>query len=204
MIDILEHGHKMLVWLSEETQEEYFGELQRSGFEVDFNLLSAYSEQEKNSSTLFEELCEHIEKNQIKFIFFDNITTSKWYGLTSNQQQAESADRLKTLVNKTGVIAIIFAHTKSSISDNYDRIVDDTDIRGNTSIVNMSQFTYTMQRIFQNNLIVPTIKIGKSRSQNIKNRIFKLEFHEKFRMYACDRPIDFNDFKNMFKERNKV
>ncbi len=214
LIDILDHdkqNRNVLLQLSEETTADFNTELCFSQYEnsnlENLKLISELGGKllEINHVDKFLEYMEFVITNQeIKLWVIDNITTSKLYADKTPQDQAATAIKIKTLASKLNIPVIIFAHTGAQVSDNMGRLIEDNDIRGSKTIINLTQFLYIMQRFVLKDVIFPTIKISKHRGQMVDNKIYRLDFNKKVRIILTDHLLPFEEFKEAFKGRNTL
>jgi KaiC/GvpD/RAD55 family RecA-like ATPase len=203
LIDIMKMGQKIFLWLSEDSKLSYLAELNKAYGEFDLEKLVTYSEQDGKVKNLLAEIEKRIIEKEIKFLFFDNITTSAWYG-NSPDKQHESALKLKEFVNKTGVTLVLFAHTDSKIIESHSSQIDQTQIRGSKTIVNLTDFLYILQRFSVQDKIVPTIRVVKYRSQNPKDRLFRLAYSERNRIYWADTILSFDEFNEIYNMSDRM
>lgn len=201
-IDLIERDKKIFLWLSEETQEEYLGELSRTGFDFDLGKIHILSEMDTTISSL-ESLKLYIIEHNIDFLFLDNLTTSGWYG-EDIKSQTSKTEELMRFVKDTGVSLITFAHTDSKVSENHHSMISMYDIRGSRKIINCSHFIYIMQNVFVDTERYQFMSIAKSRTQSVVQKIFRMIYAPKSRVFAGDKPVSFEDFKGLFAKRNRL
>ena len=206
IIDIVEFNpdKKILVWLSEESEKDFLTEFyikQHSNKKLkNVGLVSEIDQNNKSSTQIGKLFFEAIKDRDI--VLFDNITTSIFYMDKTAIQQSTLSKRLKELALKENVAMIVIAHTSAEITSGVRREIEMNDIRGNKSIVNLSHFFYIIQNFHIDKTIFTTIKITKHRGQECDHRMFCLAYVKEARIYAVDRPIDYNEFKEAFKSRN--
>lgn len=199
---------KILLWLSEETLEDFENDLADNPLMVACcKNLVIFSEQDsytqvssvKNKA---EFICENIIKSQCDLFIFDNITTSQCYGASFEAQDSFS-NSFKSLLTKTKSSALLLAHTGSSIKEGYASMIDQNDIRGSKSIVNISQFLYVLQGFHIEKNLVNTIKIIKHRSYTPDSKIFMFKFNKKNRIYDFDVEVSFAQFNKLYQKQNR-
>lgn len=214
LIDILPkvpRGKKLLLWLSEETAEEFFVEINKSGLIEHgrplLDKLDIFSEQEHiddSAQQLEFKMSEFVKSGQYGFLIFDNLTTSEMYMGRKPNEQGAFSKRLKAKIQETRIPLLIVAHTKAEVTDNMHRLIESNDIRDSKSIVNLAQFIYVLQTFYINEKRINTLRIVKNRGQLVEQSMFVLKFEPKTFLFGTDRAIDFNEFKSIFKERNKL
>jgi predicted ATP-dependent serine protease len=203
MVELLQNGKKCFLWLSEETEEEYLGEFNFCNLEFEQGDFKIFSELEYKSNNLIGEIKKCIIENNIKYLFFDNLTTSPWYS-DDTKLQAKKVAELKQLISETGVCLIIFCHTDAKVGETFG-LIDQNNIRGNKSITNNAHFIYVLQQ-FENDFdgIISVIRIIKNRTQNPQHKIFRLNYLKDKRVYVGDEAITFERFKEYFTGRNRL
>ena len=195
---------KILVWLTEETTEDFkraFYESVPAGEHLKNVKISCQVGVTDSPEKIMADFTEMIEHFDIDIVICDNITTSsKLYQDESIARQSTTMTWLKSLTKITTVFCI--AHTNTSDFNN--RLLDENDIRGGKTAVNLTEFLYVMQPIQINNTLHQFILIKKHRNQKVENKFFKLNYDHRLMAFANDYPTDFEFIKNVFKDRNKL
>ncbi len=210
LIDVLcnSNKRKILLWLSEESKNEFLTEFYKSRFK-DFtnDQLLVFSEMDYDNITdsqILPTIEQIVSENNVDILFYDNITTSKIYMDKKISEQSSNAKKIKRLSHDLDIPVIVMAHTGAMITENYNSIISMNDIRGCKSIVNFAQFFYIMQTFHQGEKRFSTIRITKHRGQSIAGAIYKIEYAAKPRIYACSPAISFSQFSEAYKQRNKL
>ena len=192
------------VWLSEETIEEY-RRMFSMGVPSHERLLNtnAYSEQD-NLQVSEMHFFEWVEMIRPDIFIFDNITTSKFYEGKRPEQQAQFATKLKHLIKKINCAGIIIAHSDSQQTNQRGGLLDINNIRGSKTICNLTEFAYLLQTFDTPKEKYTTIRIAKSRTQDIVHPIYVLQYEPRTRSYVSDSAIQFEKFKEAFNERYKL
>lgn len=212
IVDVLARtpkGKKVLMWLSEESTDEFIVEIAKTGLishgrEL-FTKMDIISEQEMENSdpkAMISKLNELMASGKYGFLFFDNITTSEIYMDRSANVQALVAKKIKAIIQKANVPAVLIAHTGAQVTDTMNRMIESNDIRGSKTIINLSQFIYILQTFYILKKRVPTLRTIKHRGQLVEENIFQLNFNKETFIFDGDRALDFKDFKEIFKARN--
>jgi archaellum biogenesis ATPase FlaH len=216
VIDLLECGANVLLWLSEETTEQYLIEFEKSGYdnyeeesftiysEVDYRLDNLDKEVEEQSNSIAEDIDTLVMAREIDIIIYDNITTSIFYMQRPPYQQASFAWKLKSKANSWALPMVIIAHTNDKVSEDNHDMIRMNDIKGSKDIINMAEFVYVMQSLFVQNERYNFLKIAKHRSQSIDKSFFQLVYHKKAKIFYNTPASDFEEFKKIFKERRKL
>lgn len=218
ILDALIHNpdKKVLLFLTEETTLDFVKEFALTGFRREnladhFKIVSAMDE-----DTMFsiEDIGSLIKEFKPDLLFLDNITTASFYASSRPSEQTEVVHRLKHLIKEANIPLFLILHTGSEVVDNMNRLIEMNDVRGSKHIVNIAEFFYAAQSIhFQTYdsltkkhrpAIFPTIHIKKHRGEHCEERLFSLVYDSKKRCYTSDQFLPFNDFKEMFKDRNKL
>ncbi len=199
----------ILVWLSEESSDDFKTEMAKIGLPQEIlNRVHVASEQDeefrKESRNLL--LGEAIRLSDPALILFDNITTSCFYLGRTIEEQDNFANGLKGRAKKNNIPFILIAHTggESQLSK---RMLEANDIRGSKSVVNLAEFTYILQTFpiydeaEKRTYKFPTIRIVKHRGYDVGQIFWKLKFNRETMSFMEDRPIDWNEFKSIFKQQ---
>jgi len=206
-------GSKMAgIWLSEETTQEFKMEFSRTQYEdrtdnfhVASELNPAIRERVKTPKGFLNVICQYIEKLNLKLLFIDNITTSYAYvNGRGIENQNEIANGLKDIASKYSIPIVVIAHTNAEISDNFNGIISSNHIRGSKLITLIAEFLYILQRVIINEKIIPLIRVEKHRGQEVKSNLHELGYIASRRIFGCDMPVNFNEFRDMFRDRNKL
>lgn len=199
---------KLLCWLSEESKLDFLTEFVQSNYNKsiarNINIISELEMPEEVIGQSQMELLyfkHNLSNDEHKIIFIDNITTSKFYNDRSPVEQSNFIMMLKGIAKDRDIPIVLVAHTKHDVSDNMSRLITENDIRGNKSIVNIVQFQYILQRFKGASRFYPTIRTVKHRGQNPNDKLFYLEFSKEKLEYVSDKKIEFELFKQVFKER---
>ena len=200
-------GKKIAVYLSEETVEDFWTEISYSNMPQEL-IDSVYPISEsdltdKTARGIFLALSEHVDSVGADIIFIDNVTTMKCYG-ESFKNQSYVTECIKALAIKKRLPVLTVAHTGAQIKESYQGLIDMNDIRGSKDIVNQSEFLYILQPLYIGNTRKTFISIKKHRGQPVKNNLFQLFYFESVKLFAKDEPRNFEEFKEIFKERNKL
>lgn len=196
-------GIKILLYLTEETKEDFESAL--SNFADDFNTLNkSITVVVEDKSKSDDEIKNYLETlvvfGRYDLFFVDNITTSKLYMDRKTSTQSEVSIWLKSLLEDTTLFLI--AHTNGNNYNN--EILDETHIRGSKTITNITEFLYVMQPVRVNNSLHQFIRIIKHRGQSPDNKFFRLFYNPNKKTIDYDTPCSFDDFKSVFKLRNKL
>jgi hypothetical protein len=190
------------LYLSEESESEMLIELSHID-DIDLNRLIIFSEQDyktKDSAKLFFILGKLCEKTSI--VFLDNITTSRLYADKKISDQTEMALDIKQLAAEKMIPIIIVSHTGKKIGSGYAKMIEMDDIRGCSTLVNISHFFYVLQSFHIGNERHNILRITKNRGQNVENTIYKLFYYTRSRIFGKDEPKSFSEFKEIFRSRN--
>jgi len=194
---------KILLWLSEESKEDFLVEFAATVPPNDV-LKNIRIVSEMDTTHTDEEIISTIEQAidlyDIDFLMIDNITTSKFYGEKTPNEQMAMSKWYKGLLNKTTVFLI--AHTNSN--DYNNRLLNETDIRGSKNITNLVEFLYILQPIHVGDRLFQFINIKKHRGQELKGRFFRLFYEPKIKSFDRDAKVNFEGFKEIFAMRNQL
>lgn len=191
------------IWLSEESTTDFMiGLADNKVSKGDRSKLLIESELDSESSV--DEILERVKFTGANVLVFDNITTSRFYMDKAPDAQAEFVTKLKKFASENEVAIFLIAHTGKKISDNHGQLITENDIRGASSIVNLANFFYILQRFEIGNRYFQTIRVQKHRGQQMRDRMFELVYSMEEHTYTEDKKIDFEEFKEAFNQRNKL
>lgn len=205
--DLLFHPNNnpiIAIWLSEESIEEYRAMFALGVPSTDRLLnTNAYSEQDKRDTTEIH-FFEWVEMLNPDILIFDNITTSKLYEGKRPELQAAFASKLKNVIKKVNCAGLIIAHADSQQTNQKGGLLDVNNIRGGKGIVNLTEFAYLVQTFSTPKSKYSTLRIAKSRSQEVVHDTYLLNFDTRTRSYLTDTAIPFEKFKEVYNERNRL
>lgn len=198
---------KCLVWLSEESSEDFRVEFANIGLPAELgNKIVIVSEQDEELSLNEKKrLFDYAIKSACpSIVFFDNVTTSEFYMDRKVEEQSNFGSYLKLTAKQQDIPMVIIAHTGGDTGLN-KRFLEANDIRGGKSIVNLAEFLYILQMIKVFNDVTkkvdkfPTLRIEKHRSQNdVENLFFQLKYNPVTVSFMEDRPKPYDEFKKLF------
>jgi len=211
-IDFLKNNpdKKMLIWLTEETIEDFEDEFSNCvgfDFKKHTGRLNITSEQDltedETADDVKKQMKEMIEKYDYDLVVLDNITTSRLCLGKSSGEQEKSAAWLKSFCKKNLALFVV-AHTGGAVQESSNRLLDENDIRGNKTLVNLTEFLYILQPFRVKNLLFQFLVTKKSRGQEIKSRYIGVEYNKYTRTFSNDAYVDFEELKEIFKKRNRL
>lgn len=192
------------LWLSEESVQEY-KTLFAQGAPCHDRLLNTevYSEQDNPevSELLFFEWLDMMKPD---IFIYDNITTSRFYSDKKPDQQSAFALKLKNAIKRLNCAALIIAHADSQQTSQRGGLLDINNIRGSKTLVNLTEFAYLVQTFKTPKHTHSTLRIVKSRSQNVVHDTYLLNFDPRTMSYISDTAIPFEKLKEVYNERNRL
>jgi hypothetical protein len=205
---VMNPNSKILIWLSEESVNDFLIELKKclpSTISTDnLMVLSDINWNEYLSEKTHDEIKAQIESfisyYKIDFVFIDNITTSKIYNDCTIKEQSQFANWLKKISQDCGVLCI--AHTNTNEFNN--RLINENDIRGSKTIINLSEFLYILQPIFIGNTLIQFVFIKKHRGQEVAAKFYRLNYDKHLYAFKDDYSVEFSSIAELFKNRNKL
>lgn len=202
---IMNPDKKFMIWLTEETKEEFLVELKKcyphdklSGDNLRIFSQQNYQEQDTQKIKDFIEQC--IEYDYCDFLFVDNITTSPIYMDKPTKEQAEIAMWFKNISKKIGLFLI--AHTNNNDFNN--RLLDETDIRGSKTITNLTEFMYILQPIRVGDTLYQFLMIKKHRGEDVAGTFYRLNYDKRLYSFRDDVSVRFDDIAWLFQQRNQL
>ena len=216
LFELAQNGVKVLYYSTEETEHQfktmcYLAQLQ------DAHLENIYFVHDKDMFTKAGDDLElwetffvaELVRSGAQIVFFDNITTSRFYGNKHVEEQGKFADQLKEICQRGERPFFIVAHTKKGVMDSSSQEITGQDIRGNANVSNMSENLLVFRMIkettpegkFRRHAF---IYIDKGRFNKGMGRHFKLMYDMESRTYVGDTAIDFNKVKEAFQRQEKL
>jgi ABC-type cobalamin/Fe3+-siderophores transport system ATPase subunit len=204
-------GKKVLVWLSEESLNDFKTELHKTGIiekgKPLLEKLLLFSEQEyigKSPQEFQSKLGKYADSGEISFIFFDNMTTSKIYADMHPTMQVNVMGFLKSITQRNNIATLLVAHTGATVRGGAKQLIDMNDIRGSKSPVNMVEFLYVLQTVQVRDRMIVTVAIQKHRGQDISGKYYQLRYEKRLMLYIGDFHLEFEDLKQLHKDANKL
>jgi len=212
LIDFIENNPEMkvLLWLTEETREDFedefsFGINERVMSNLDN--LSVISEQSmtigESGDDVRKYVSEIVDHYDYDLIIMDNITTSKLYLGATPKEQEYSASWLKSLC-KNDLALLGIAHTGGGVTENGSKLLDENDIRGNKTLPNLVEFLYILQPFFVGNRLYQFLITKKHRGQKIHSKYIGIKYDKETSTFKESAYVDFEELKRAFKQRNQL
>lgn len=198
-------GKKILVWHTEETIVEYQALIQYLDRSVIQNIVFVHEKDipetiRESQDSLFEYFVQMVEESGCAIVFIDNITTSRLYnGYFGMKGYAKTSDFLITFVKKYCSVFYV-AHTDSSITDNYSKVVTPENIRGPIDLPMVTEYAYIMQRFTTNEKKYNLLRTAKHRHHEKAGGWYALKFEQ--RAYVGDGKVTFELVNRIFKTRD--
>lgn len=194
------------VWYSEESESDFSTALAKmpigeSVFQDKSLQFFSEIDHDLSKKQLFMKLKEMCENSSI--LFFDNLTTSKMYSGTYEQND-NFIMALKKLIVEKNIPLVMFAHTDAKAKEGAKALIQQNDIRGQKTIVNHAQFIYILQQFHIGNDIKSTLRLVKHRAQEPDHKLYLLNYNPKTGVYDDVRKLYFTEFRSYFEQRNKL
>jgi len=204
-----------LVWLSEETVQEYQAGIRRAAILMDLNAEKCMANlrfiEEKNldeffvkdSADLFAMFSDMIIESGAKVVFIDNLSTSNFYtDEIGVKGQGVSAMFLSKVTKKLKITVMYAIHTTKHVHDNMDRLITKEDVRGSQKVVILSEYFYIIQKFTVNEKVYPLMRIDKHRHHQVDKKFYILGFDK--RCYRFDESIEFEFINKIFMKRDHL
>lgn len=204
--DALSKNSKVRIscFLSEETSGEYSLELFKAFRNTSFEKrIDFYSEQDCENETESASQLSTAFADGNEIIIYDNITTSNLYNSKTPQEQGTFTNRLKQAAKKTNKALIVIAHT-NNVEKMAGKLVNSSDIRGSKNLSNIAEFFFINHQVSANENLYNYLQIEKHRGQDPSGKFFMLRYDKKTNIYKTDLKVTFSDFKEMYKQRDKL
>jgi KaiC/GvpD/RAD55 family RecA-like ATPase len=187
-------------FLSEETISDYSLEIYEAFRNLDFKKrISFFSEQDASNKA---EQLDKAFKSDAHVLVYDNITTSMLYGEKFDQQGA-FALKLKEAAHRTNKAVIVIAHT-NNVHRNSRDLIDSTHLRGSKTLAMIAEFFFINHQLNVKGNLYNFIQIEKHRGQRPSDKIFRLDYDAKRNIFKKDVVNSFDDFKELWKIRDKL
>ena len=209
ILDVVENNpkKKILLYLTEESLQDFWTELAQSGFDLNkFRNITAISEQSYNDNEMvsaFKRFKFYAEEYRPDIIFVDNLSTMTCYG-DDIKAQPKVIKAFKKMAHFLSLPIFILGHTSAEIKEGFQGMIDMSHVRGIKKSTIESEFVYTLQPVTINETRKSFLSIKKSRGQEIKKSLFQLYYHKGAKIFAGDKDLNFDEFKEIFNQRNKL
>jgi hypothetical protein len=213
--------HRVLIYSTEESFEDTNYNYGQMGF-TDIHAKNLFFMHEDDCVDPIAEIYKSAIENSVDFIFFDNVTTSRFYDPVQPLEKSDFFRGLKKIGKDLNTVMFYVAHTDANTRSGQQKLIDNNDVRGYKLISNMCEYTYsvemyevTLDRIVYEgkgftkpkNIKVDEkiafLRILKTR-YGVENTIFKLSYDSKSRSYLSDTAVPFDDFNTAFKSQNRL
>lgn len=198
------------LWLSEETIKSYKTQLSCGIFKVEELVRAqAFSEMDLDENDTESAFFEWAEVTRPDILILDNITTSRFYEGKTPGQQFSFATKVKNMAIRLNIAVVVVAHTDSKTKDSQKDLIGVENVRGNRSIANLVEFAYIIQKISTcdikgNTTIHNIVRVTKDRSHGSSDKVYKLRYEPRMRMFTDYEEIPFTKFKEFWDARNKL
>lgn len=193
---------KILLYLTEESKEDFRNAMTAFTYnhkEINQRVHVMREDITKSEKEIKDSLETALFHNDYDLVILDNITTSKLYP-DNVREQTNTSVWLKSLLPEAALYVI--AHT--SKNNHNSEMLDETSIRGCKTISNLAEFLYVLQPVRINSSLFQFIRLIKHRGQHPKEKFFKVVFDQQLKAISGDKISSFDDFKEIFKLRNKL
>jgi hypothetical protein len=149
---------------------------------------------------LFLFLRELVLEKDIKFIFWDNLTTSKFYEGENPKTQWEFMNVLVRMAAKRNIGIFAVLHTGKQIMR--DRLISGEDVRGCNQLYQKAPYFYILNRIVVESVKHIFLEVNKHRFHEIEKIYYQLKYEDG--IYTMDRDVNFKEINDVFIERDKL
>lgn len=200
---------QVLLWLSEESRENYKNNISYSGFSNEemhkkHKQVQLFSEVDSNKMSPQDKkkvIEDHLTHGNYKLMILDNISTSPLFGGSHKSYEA-GVDWLKALAHKTNVAILIVMHTAKNTSQ--DKLIQPEDARNSGRLPNVCEYFYILQGFTVESQRHTFLRVAKHRNHNIVDSLFDLQYSPKHRIFFKDNAKKFSEFKKLFKARDRL
>jgi archaellum biogenesis ATPase FlaH len=201
--------NKCLVWLTEETRENYSGGIKASKHDTLYDNIRFFHEDDigeeirNNLDDLIKYIIDLIVGSGVRIVFLDNITTSCLYSSHFGEKgQAKVITTLKNFAHNNKITIFFMAHTQKNINnDSVNKLISGEDIRGTNQAFMAADYFYILQR-FESDEIFTFIRVVKHRYHtDLSKKSYQLEY-DRAGFYKKDCFISFETINEHFQKRN--
>lgn len=196
------------LWLSEESVQDFKTEYALCGYGDLSDRIKILSEQDnetfRTARDYLKSMEQMIEEYNLKILFIDNITTSERYVESNPAEQAIIANTLKRIAKVRNIPIVIIAHTGAGVTNGNVKLIENNHIVGSKAFPRIANFFYILQPIRTPTNRYNIIRTTKHRGYQLTSGLHELYYSSKVRLFIKDAPLFFNDFKEMFKEREQL
>jgi len=212
IIDFIEHNPEMkvLLWLTEETREDFEDEFSFGISEKvmkNSSNLKVISEQSmdmtETAEDVYKQVNEIVDFYNYDLVIVDNLTTSKLYLGATPKEQEKAAGWLKSLCKKDLALFVI-AHAGGAVQENSNKLLDENDIRGNKTLPNLVEFLYILQPFYVGNRLFQFLITKKHRGQPIHSKYIAVKYDRDTSTFKESAFVAFEELQKVFKLRNKL
>lgn len=150
-----------------------------------FSSMLDWDENSKNLNVFILKLEKLLIENNFELVILDNLTTS-FLGRLPVNEQGRAAEKIRSLANRLNISIIVVVHTIKGINP-YQTILTGDDVRGNSTIVNISAYCYVLTTFFRCNPPRAFLYIDKARHSTEFNQTYwELKFEKDLGVYTED------------------
>lgn len=211
LLDLVIHlgDRKALLILSEERVKDFHESMSKMPSSLKWLKLFVTTEDKiyegNNMDNYIHELSGIVEKEQIKIVFYDNITTSKFYPVDKLGDQEKFVKSLKAkLCHVYDLPFVLVAHTRAEVTVNHNKITGPEDIRGCKITANLAECLYTLQVVDVEKHRFQYVKGHKGRGYDYDPGFFFLGYNSKLRCFDRIEKRDFESFRLNFEDRQRL
>lgn len=211
LLDLIVHlgNRRALLVLSEERIKDFHVSMSNMPSSLKWLNLLVTTEDKINESnqpdTYLSSLSEIVEKEKISIVFYDNVTTSKFYPVDKLGEQEKFVKSLKKRIcHIYNIPLVLVAHTRAEVTVNCNKITGPEDIRGCKTTANLAEFFYALQVIDVEKNRFQYIKGHKGRSYNYDPGFFFLGYNKTLRCFDRIEKRSFEDFRLNFEDRQRL
>lgn len=208
---------KIMLYLSEESLQRVEAKLAGKDDDVSYLMpnLEVLHEQmlldhirPENARSFIMAISDEIKRTSAKLLIIDNLTTSAFYEGKLNAAIPIIAG-LKKIAEEFKIPILIVAHTKKGINESSKPLMTSDDIRGSAQLSMMADYFYIFYRVrktaqYGQTIDAAIIYVSKARDHDNQDSVYKLEYRASQKRYYADKMVDFQIFKSLMKERDKI
>lgn len=197
---------KVAVLLSEESAEEYAFGFRRQKEIIDRDNICFLRESDVNIHQNKREVLEMIVNlcvgQDVKVLFWDNITTGKILGDSVRpEQMADLFEFFKNKLREQKIALFYVAHTNKTIKAEQTTPIQGEDIRGSAQIFNQSDYFFILQSKTKNNERITYVKIAKHRFHSPKFTYYVLDYQQN--KYTRDIGVSYEKIMTIFEKEKE-
>lgn len=207
-------GHKVYTLLSEEDPAVYKSNIHETlskmtNFKANnylknmsYESMMDWKDDVSTVSGLLSRIEKVINEELPEMVIFDNFSTS-FLESTSISTQGSVIKSLRRMAKEYDVAIVCVFHTAKG-TDQYKKVLDGEDVRGNATATNAGSYNYIISNYKSGGKVETIINLDKARYHRKAHKTFwKMTYDHDFEIFTDAVEVNYEDVKGLMEERNK-